>query len=672
VLSETRRSAAGFVSELRYKLVVENARALPGFLVLVVILSWAGGNGGFTLTDWYEGALFLLALLVVTLVADREALSVPTWSTAVALAALVGLACWSLASILWAGAKDDAWDGGNRVVTYVIVFVLIALIPATPKRAAVLLGSFAAGVAVLTAWPFFSGSPETVFINGRLAEPIGYPSATAALCLMAIWPAAALASAREVPPYVRAPLLGVAAVLLQFAVLAESRGSVLALVVATVAYIAFVPSRPRALLVSVVLAAVAVASWGSLTAVFAGLHAGRVSELGEARAVIAVTFLATTVVGVLIAELDRRFGASSAARWTGRLLQLFAVTFVLLAGGLWIVNAGNPVDRVESAWTDFKSGYPQSFGASRLTGELGTTRYDFWVVALHLFRSEPVTGVGADNFSLEYLKERNTGEEPTYPHSIEIEILSQTGIVGAALFVAALIAAAIAYIRRRRELDGFGQLVAASAMAGFVYWLLHASVDWFWELPGLGGAAFMFLGLAIGISGRDEISRDRESRVLPWARPLGLLACIAVALSFVFPWLSARAIDDALAGWRTDPKAAQVRLAQARELNPLSDRADEIAGAIASRTGDVATMRRSFERAVERNPQNWYSRFELGIAYALSGDDDAALTELTIAEELNPRERLIHDVRAQVLLGLPVSPASIDARFRERAEALVR
>jgi tetratricopeptide (TPR) repeat protein len=209
-------------------------------------------------------------------------------------------------------------------------------------------------------------------------------------------------------------------------------------------------------------------------------------------------------------------------------------------------------------------------------------------------------------------------------------------------------------------------------MTGFVYWLLHASVDWFWELPVLGAAAFMYLGLALGTSPDAELARDHDSRPAAWARGLGLVACVGVALSFLFPWLSARAIDQALAIWRTDPSAAQVRLAQARELNPLTDRADEIAGAIASRTGDVATMRRSFERATGRDPKNWYSHLELGIAYALSGDKDAALAELDIADELNPRDRIIDDVQARVLSGRAVSRALVDERFLARAEARAR
>src|SRR3712207_8741462 len=50
-----------------------------------------------------------------------------------------------------------------------------------------------------------------------------------------------------------------------------------------------------------------------------------------------------------------------------------------------------------------------------------------------------------------------------------------------------------------------------------------------------------------------------------------------------------------------------------------------VAGAIASRVGDVPRMRRHFARAIERNDRNWYSHLELGLADALAGRRDAAL-----------------------------------------------
>jgi tetratricopeptide (TPR) repeat protein len=665
-------STGALIGDLRRLVVLRGARTFPGLLIVAVLLLLASAGGGYALSDWYPAALFLLGLLVVVAVADGS-VALAARSNVVAVAIFGAFAAWSLLSVAWANAKDDAWDGGNRVVAYFVILAILGLAPSTPRQSAVILGAFSGGVMILTGATFLFGDPGPTFTNGRLAEPIGYASATAALCLMAVWPALTLAIAREVPALLRGAMLGCAAVLLQLALVAESRGAAFALPLATVVYVVLVRFRARALLALLLLGAAGYLTWDTLTDVYAGVRAGSSTALNDARIAMAVTFLAVALVGALLAFAERRLSVAGAvARRGARAIQVGVLVLVLAGAAAWVVQEGKPVERADQAWQDFKSGYPDSFGDSRLTGELGTNRYDFWRVGLLMFRDHPVGGAGADNFSLEYVHDRKTGEEPTYPHSIGIEVLSQTGIVGAVLFAAALIAAAVAYARKQRELDGFGRLVAASAMTGFVYWLLHAAVDWFWELPVLGVAAFMLLGLAMGTSTRIDVLPDRHSRAAPWARALGLVVVVAVALSFVFPWLSARAIDGALAVWRDDPEAAQARLAQARELNPLSDRPDEIAGAIASRSGDVSAMRRAFEGAVDRNPRNWYSRLELGVAYALSGDYDAALTELEIAKELNPRERVIHGALAEVLLGRPPSPASIDARFLAQAEARTR
>ena len=669
--ADVRGSGVTFIADLPKLIVLRGAGTFPALLLVAVLLALASAGGGYAVTTWYPSALFLLGLLLVVAFADRDAVASAARSNVRVVAIVGAFAAWSLSSIIWANAKDDAWDGGNRVLGYLIVFALVALVPSTPRQSAVVLGAFSAGVTVLTAGTFLFGDPGTTFTNGRLAQPIGYASATAALCLMALWPAITLAVPRESPILLRGLMLGCAAVLLQLAVLTESRGAVLALPLAAVVYVVLVPCRARVLLALGVLGLVAYLTWDSLTDVWSGVRGDSSNALAHGRVTLAATFAVVAGVGTLLAFVDRKVSVSDLfARRAARAFQVGVLLLLLLGAGGWVADQDKPLDRADRAWQDFKSGYPDSFGDSRLTGELGTNRYDFWRVGVLILRERPVLGAGADNFGLEYVRNRRTDEEPTYPHSIAIEIPSQTGIVGAALFGVALIAALIAFAKKQRGLDSYGRLVAASAIAGFVYWLLHASVDWFWELPVLGAAAFMYLGLAIGTSGRARLAPERE--IGPWVGVLGVLACAAVALSFTFPWLSAREIDNAVAVWRTDPHAAQVRLAQARKLNPLSDRADEIAGVIAGRTGDVATMRRSFQRAIERNSENWYSHLELGVAYALSGDENAALGELEIADELNPRDRIIDDVQASVLTGRPLSPAAIDARFLVRVEAHTR
>ncbi len=148
---------------------------------------------------------------------------------------------------------------------------------------------------------------------------------------------------------------------------------------------------------------------------------------------------------------------------------------------------------------------------------VGSGRYDFWRVAVHAVKAHPVGGLGQDNFADYYITRRHTGEEPRWTHSLEFRLLAHTGIVGFVLFfvflIAAVVAAALA-IRRGR-----GKPLLAAAAAGGILpllpWLVHGSVDWFWEVPALSGPAFAFLGMAAGLGRR----RDEPTAVAPAAVP---------------------------------------------------------------------------------------------------------------------------------------------------------
>jgi O-antigen ligase len=70
-------------------------------------------------------------------------------------------------------------------------------------------------------------------------------------------------------------------------------------------------------------------------------------------------------------------------------------------------------------------------------------------------------------------------------HSLYLEVLSELGIVGAlilAAFVGATIVGMVA-VRRRPGVLGAG--AAAAAGAAWATWLVHAGIDWDWQMPAL-------------------------------------------------------------------------------------------------------------------------------------------------------------------------------------------
>ena len=303
----------------------------------------------------------------------------------------------------------------------------------------------------------------------------------------------------------------------------------------------------------------------------------------------------------------------STERTAGRVGIALSAVAVVAGIVIGLAAVGNPGDWLNDRWQDFKGDYDKGgFQTSRLTGDLGSGRYDFWSVGLNdEFASAPVVGEGADNFAVGYLEHRDTDEEPFYPHSLPVRLLAGTGIVGTALFLGFLVAAAVAVFRTRlRYPDPLGRGVAAVALAGAVYFLLHSSGDWLWTFAGITMPVIAWLGIAGGgMRGREPV----RPTPLPLPAParIGMIAAAALvaivaAVSLALPWVSARLTDSAASGWPDDPQEAYSRLDTARDLNPLSARPDLVAGTIAIRNDDPTRAAAAFTRAAEREPTNWY------------------------------------------------------------------
>ena len=124
-------------------------------------------------------------------------------------------------------------------------------------------------------------------------------------------------------------------------------------------------------------------------------------------------------------------------------------------------------------------------------------------------------------------------------------------------------------------------------MLPFVVWLVHGSVDWFWEMPALSGPAFGFLGLAA--AGASDGVAQRAARVSAVrTRAMVAVAGVAFVASVValgLPYLSLRESSLAGAAAAIDPAGALRDLTRAADLNPLDAVAPLTAGEVAMNHG---------------------------------------------------------------------------------------
>jgi O-antigen ligase len=633
------------------------AEALPGVVAIGVFLWWAHASGGYFATHWYAGALLLTALLFVVVAAWPALLSSLGGAMIAALAALAGFTAWSYLSISWADVKGDAWDGANRTALYLVAFALFALWRWSVSTQLMLLGGFAVGVCSLGAVSLLAagraGDLGAYYNDGRFSAPVGYPNGNAALFLLCFWPALFLASRREVPPAVRPLLLAVAGVVVELAVLAQSRGAGVAFLLVLLVYFGLVPGRTRSLVFLLpIAAAVAIALPVLLDA---GSETGEGAILAGNRSAseaIGLSALALLIVGFALTVADNRLEIPLRVRWVAARALAVIAALALLGGTATAALYGDLGDRAADAWNDLNSTNTEIRGSSRLLGGFQSNRRDLWRVALEEFREQPVSGIGAENFAVAYVRERRSGEEPLYPHSFPLQVLVQTGLVGTILMGLFLVSALAAALLARARQRGLGRGVASVAIVVFVSWFVHASIDWFWELPALAAPALSFLALA-GSAAKPASARSPAWEATVRAVAAGL--AIVFALSFLFPWLAARETRRAAQIWRLEPAAAALSLDRARRLNPLTDQADLTSGSIARRRGDWAAMAAAFERALERNPHSWYSRLQLALARARQGKRAAASTQVELADRLNPNEPAIDLVADRLRRRQPVN-----------------
>jgi hypothetical protein len=645
----------------------------PTAAALAIALYWAAEQGGIEPTRWPPGALFLLATAVVGFVAARRPLPRPRWVVG-ALVALGAFTAWSYASIAWAAVPADAWTGSNTTLVYALVLAVGLWASWRAAAGLGLLVAYGVGVAALglveLASAAGSADPGAWFVAGRFAGPVGYPNANAALFLCAVWPPLAAAARREAPAWLRAVALAACAVLLELGLIVQSRASTVALPLTFVLFFLVAPSRLRLLATVALPAAVAAVAAPRLLDVYRALNDGRGASAALHRALLAVVLSAAVAgaAGLVLTAVDRHVEVSPRV---ARAVALVLAALVLLTAALGAAEGvrHDAVGKARTAWRQFTHDETAHVGSSHLAAGLGSGRYDFWRVATDLFVAHPLTGVGTDNFATFYTRDRTTSEEPRYPHSLELRVLSQTGLVGAALLLLALGVPLVRAVRGSRRGDPVAQSAVAAGLGIFAYWAVHGSVDWLWEFPALSVPALAGLAIAarVGAPEGDAGPRRAPSAIAGAVVLAGAVAAVAIAL----PWLGAREVALAQRIWSTHPAKAFSALRLASRLDPVDGTPDLTAGLIHSRRGEWGPMESSLRASARRDPDDWYTHLELAIADIELGKPASARADLARARALDPREPALALVAQGIADPSGFEPAAVDELFLRRTAELV-
>ncbi len=617
---------------------------------------WAIAEGAYFGTVLYPG-MGLLVIGTLVLLWDAPWQGDLRLSTPVRLAGggLVGLAAWSLLSVLWTPAPDIAVADAQRILAYALSLglgVWLCVLLGRRMQLAAVPIVFAAAVAGIVAFlALLLGGDATALLeeDGTLDFPLGYRNANAAFFGIALWPALALAMGSSLPRWVRVGGATVGTVCVEALILSQSRGSIVALVVATVVFLLAAPSRPRGLFWLVLAIVPALATLPAASSLYDAASSASpdvLSEMHTAGAVALLGMILAVVAGVLATRPEARdpesFVPGLLRGGSARLIAI-AVAATVLFGT--VAAVGNPVDWIGQRVEEFSAGGQPDLSeeGDRFTINAGSNRSDLWRVAINAFAEDPLFADGAGGYQYRYTRERDNVEQIARDaHSVGFEILSELGVVGVGLFGLAMFGAFSGVVRARR-LGPSAALLASGALGAGAYWLVHASLDWFWAYPAVTAPVLALLGAASA----PAILSPMRGRSSAGNRRVIAVAATTLAISTIPPFLSERYTNDAYGGFRNDLDRAYADLDRASSLNSLSDSPLLAEGAIAQAVEDRERAINAFRLAASERPEEWAAHYFLAELYAES-DPAMARVELGAVAELNPLAPELDELRAKV------------------------
>lgn len=532
--------------------------ALPVAILLVVWLWLSFSSGGFVPRTWLAGSLVLglFGLVAAWLVLYPRR---PRQLSLVVLVCFALYAVWVACSATWAVSSSLAWLEAARTFTYLLLFALALVFLTHPAARSAFRYLLLAASLFLVLFGIFrlwsAADLAALFSQGRLIYPVSYSNGTAALYLILFWPMVWLAVDSRGRAPIRGLALGVASVLLALGFLTQSRGAFWSLAITVPIMFLLSPARLKTLLYLLV---------PSLLMIWAAPQLNDYWQVGPeqlggaiAGRVLLVFVITSSFIGMILSLLERWVNV------TRRMRLVFGITVLLVAAGLTVFgairlteNSGGPLKWITDTQNQFIEGETPHGGGvgydssaeTRLLAVSSSGRVEIWKMAWLDFTERPWLGKGAGSFVFTFDR---LGQEEisgvSQPHSWELQILAETGIVGGifgffgvVVIIIGLIWPRSMAVRRRLRLSKPRQNTPLSKqslpaselsttprrcspsdygwemalLVGVLYFLIHGSLEWLWQIAAVAMPALLMV--AAGLSEVDARKGVMWPRLARW------------------------------------------------------------------------------------------------------------------------------------------------------------
>lgn len=630
----------------------------------VVLLGFSRGGYPVEVVAGYGVALWWL--LLVGFLTDAIPRPRPNRAGWAAVAAVALLSVWGGLSLT---QSADTERGLTEVVRLIVAAgsLLLGMSAARAGQSRVLAGGVLAGLTAIVAAAVASRLFPDLVANAtqtgeflestrnRLAWPLNYWNAIAAAAAMAIPLGLALAArARTVwTSALAAAPLPVLALGLAFTL---SRGGIGAAALGLVVALVLIAPRPvlvrTAVAPAVGIAAVLMAGLGSpaLTDVVGGA-----AQEDAGRRVFLVVLVATLGVGLVQAGLRM----ADQAHWTPRIPRTGAratvgIATAALVAALVVGAALDAPGEVSDGWDRFRdrqvtASMAEANSAERLSSVSSNGRYQMWSGALDAFETDALTGIGLGSWESWWNPRRGNTGFVRNAHSEFFELLAETGIVGALLFVLLIglpiTAGARAAFRRRRHLREAALVVPALVAFAFVLF-----VDWNWQIGALMVAGMTLAAVPLTRPDGEVVADATAASAAPRRRQLGriaagagvTIAAVAAISTLAMALVAPQAVDASReAAQRGDLAGAAAEAARGESAAGFAASPALQRALIEERAGDLPAAETAARRAAERTPRDWRPWFLIARVATARGRESVAVDAFRRARRLNPESGLL-------------------------------
>lgn len=499
--------------------------ALPAFVI--------GGQ----LDGVRSGTMMAIAVIIVTAIFGRAAFvgSLPRPFNGSATLMLMSLfAAVSVLSVGWSLLPGASYFDAVRVIAYTAILAggafAAQVIPHRSREvaagfgwAALIISVYALTSRVMPSW--FPASDDFA----RLRMPFEYWNAVGSVAVFGLIAALWAGTLRRSKPWITIGSYPIGGIFVVTLMLSQSRGALLAALLAVGIWLVIVPRRLRSagwLGVVSVVAAVIVAWAYSKPALSVDhvLLADRKTTGAEFGLILLGMFIVLAVVGWALERRRLSKPLTGGQRYAiGRVLLvcLALSPFVLLAG--IAVKADNGLgavsDGVGNLFDGSKLAPPNS--PDRLT-QTSSLRARYWSDAFKIYGNHKLHGTGGDTYSVARLPYRHDTIQVLHAHGFVPQVMADLGTIGLLIIIAlALIwltaAFKLAGASKRAptewidEADDLRIAQVAIMLIAFAFGV-HSAIDWTWFVPGVAVFGLVAGGWVAGSTAVNHASGSRRRR----------------------------------------------------------------------------------------------------------------------------------------------------------------